>query len=64
MTVECTSKVLAEHDDRLTAADVAGWVQSLPPAATVSAIIHDLGDQRDPYRVLVGLTAKWQENRP
>ena len=63
MQTECTSSVTAEPGDYLTAGDVAGWVSELPKGAQLSAITHDMGSQRDPMRVLVGLRAKWTETR-
>lgn len=63
MDVKCTSKVEAEPGDYLTAGLVKAWAADLPPDATVSHLTRDLGSQRDPYVVLVGLRAAWTETR-
>jgi len=42
---------------------LAEWVVQLPDGAQLSAIIHDLGSQRDPVPTLVGIHATWEETR-
>lgn len=61
--VECTSTVKAEGDGHLTAGAVASWVAGLPGDAKVTHLTRDIGNQRDPWIVLVGLKATWKEKR-
>jgi len=65
MKVECSSKVGGERGDteQLIAADVREWIKSVPDGAVISPISHDKGNQRDPWPVLVGLYARWEEAR-
>lgn len=63
MTIKCESSVTAEPGSFLTAAEVQAWIGELPGSANLTPIIRDLGSQRDPIPTLVGLTAKWTEER-
>ena len=63
INVECSSSVTAESGDYLDADTVRQWLQSVPNGATLSQIIKDLGNQRDPQPVLIGLRASWSETR-
>jgi hypothetical protein len=64
MHIDCKSSVTAEPGDFLTAADVQAWIADIPArAAHLSPILRDFGTQRDPVVTLVGLLAKWTEER-
>lgn len=47
----------------LHAGDVKEWVSQLPDEALLTPIIRDMGNQRDPLRVMTGLHAQWSEDR-
>jgi hypothetical protein len=64
ISVECHSELRSEKgDDYLQAHEIRRWLESVPDGATISQIIRDMGSQRDPMPVLVGLRAKWSETR-
>lgn len=63
-TVKCSAEVRNEGDEQLTAdRSFSEWVRDLPADAKLSAISIDKGSQRDPWPVLVGLRATWEEER-
>lgn len=39
------------------------WLPNIPSAAAIDPLLRECGSQRDPYTVLVGLRATWQEQR-
>lgn len=47
----------------LTAGNVKKWISQLPDDALLFPIMRQTGHQRDPISVLVGLHAKWSEER-
>lgn len=56
-----TTKIETPDPNGLTKAEIADWVDSLPPHARVQAIQKELGTQRDPETVTIGLRASWEE---
>lgn len=62
ITVASTAEFKAT--DPLTASDeLRTWLRDIPDGAEITPITRDIGDQRDPWHILVGLRAKWQEVR-
>jgi hypothetical protein len=55
------STVKVGREDDLTAEMVADWATQLPDNAKVTAIMLEVGDQRDPAQKLIGLAAAWDD---
>lgn len=62
-TVRCTSEFRSNTPALTASAKFVTWVHGLPASAALSPITVDKGTQRDPYPVLVGLRATWDEER-
>ena len=63
-TVKCSAEFRPGGDEQLTAdRALTDWIANLPAYATLSKIEIDKGNQRDPWPVLVGLRATWEEER-
>ena len=63
MTVKNTTSFepeLGEYASLQKSESLMEWLSHLPDGAELSAIIHDLGSQRDPIPTLVGLRATWE----
>lgn len=64
ITVKMQSEYRANDDEPLTASsEFTDWVKALPGEAVLSPSIVEKGNQRDPWPVLVGMVAKWEEER-
>lgn len=63
INVEMSSAVEVKPGESLQASEVREWIAHVPNGATITAVTRQMGHQRDPYDVLVGLTAKWSEVR-
>ena len=64
MNVKCSAEYRLDGDEQLTADRAfSDWVADLPASATLSPITVDKGSQRDPWPVLVGLRATWEDER-
>lgn len=51
------------RDGRVSAPELADWLRHIPSNANLVPIYQERGDQRDSYKVFVGLSATWTENR-
>jgi hypothetical protein len=56
-----SSIVSDEPTSPLTVTEARDWLMDLPPDAKLQAIQRDIGSQRDPWLVTVGLRAAWEE---
>lgn len=63
ITVTMTSKVKASYNKNITPAEMAEWLRHIPSNATLTPIFEERGDQRDSYKVFIGLSATWTETR-
>lgn len=54
-----TAQYVTEDNQRITTAEMVEFCRSVPDRAELSPIIRDLGSQRDPDPVMVGIHAKW-----
>jgi hypothetical protein len=62
--VTCQSQFRAERGEYLTASPAfVSWICDLPKEARLFPVTTDVGSQRDPMVVLVGLNATWTESR-
>lgn len=60
--VKCRSEF--RTDEQLTASlALTQFITDLPADAVLEPITVDQGNQRDPWPVLVGLRATWEEDR-
>jgi hypothetical protein len=67
VNVDCSSRFVLDGvpPQALTVTpDLRAWLGDLPDGATLSAVIRDVGTQRDPEPRLIGLRATWSETRP
>jgi hypothetical protein len=63
-TLKCSTEFVTGDNEQLTAdQDLTDFIRNLPADAKLSPVIHDKGNQRDPWPVLVGLRASWEEER-
>lgn len=63
MTVKCSAE-FRPGDEQLTAdRALTDFIASLPAHAALSPITVDKGSQRDPWTVMVGLRATWDDER-
>lgn len=64
MKIGCSSSVVGAQG-RLTVQEIYTWVNQLPIEADMELVLMlgDEGTQRDPFTILRGLTAKWEEDR-
>lgn len=62
VVVKCTAEF--RRDEQLTAdRELTDFIKGLPADAVLSPITIDQGSQREPWLVLVGLRAEWEEAR-
>lgn len=62
-TVKCSAEFRSEGD-RLTAdRSLTDFITNLPADAALAPITVEKGSQRDPWPVMVGLRATWEEER-
>lgn len=62
-TIRCTAEY-RDGNEALTASSVfTEFIADLPSDAALSPISIEQGTQRDPWQVLVGLRATWDEER-
>jgi hypothetical protein len=63
-SVQCSSEYRTDDNQPLAATpDLVDFITGLPEGAPLTPITVDKGNQRDPWPVLVGLRAQWQEQR-
>lgn len=62
MKTRRTAEFRTDNDEQLRAVDVQVLLAEVPPEAKISAIRVDKGSQREPWPVLVGLRAEWEES--
>ena len=63
-TVKCSAEYRRDDGEPLTAdRPYCDWVRDLPAGAVLYPIQIDKGSQRDPWTVLVGMRATWEEER-
>jgi hypothetical protein len=64
ITVKLSAEFQTEDGDQLTATrEYTDWVADLPSSAELHPVTVDKGNQRDPWPVLVGMRATWEEQR-
>jgi hypothetical protein len=62
--VKCTSEFRPEEREPLEASiELVRWIGDLPAGAVLAPVTVDVGNQRDPWPVMVGLRANWTETR-
>lgn len=61
MKSRLTAEYRTDGEKQLTVGDIRTMIAGVPDEALVSAIRIDKGTQRDPWPVLVGLRAAWEE---
>jgi hypothetical protein len=62
--ITVTSTAEFKLDDYLTTSDdLRQWINHLPDGVPLTPITRDMGSQRDPMHVVVGLRATWEESR-
>lgn len=52
-----------QHSRLSATPDFVFWIEQLPPNAELFPIQVDIGTQRDPRDVLIGMRAIWEESR-
>jgi hypothetical protein len=63
-TVKCSSQFRPVVNEQLTASpELMNWLSRLPDDAVLQHVTFDKGNQRDPWVLLVGLLATWEEER-
>lgn len=62
-TVKCSAEYRPSNDQLTADRAFTDFVTGLPASAVLSPITVDKGNQRDPWVVLVGLRASWEEER-
>lgn len=67
-TVECVSKIegavmSGDREGPVFSQNVREWLTNVPDGATITHIVRDFGNQRDPDVRLIGLRASWSETR-
>lgn len=63
-TVKCSAEFRPVVNERLTASpELMNWLSRLPDDAELQHLTFDKGDQREPWILLVGLRATWEEDR-
>lgn len=62
--VKCVSEFRTESAEQLTASRaLTEFIRDLPADAVLAPVTVEKGNQRDPWPVLVGLRATWEEER-
>lgn len=63
MKTRRTAEYRTNDDSPLRVADIQTMLaDDVPPEAVLTAIRVDKGSQREPYPVLVGLRAEWEDS--
>lgn len=62
-SVKCSAEFRPGREQLTASHALAQFIGGLPADATLSPITTDKGHQRDPWVVLVGLRASWEEER-
>lgn len=63
ITVTLTSQVKAERGQKISPSEMREWLAGIPENASIDGMFEERGDQRDYYKVFVGLKATWTEQR-
>lgn len=62
--VKCVAEYRRDDAEQLVADRAfSDWVRDLPADAALAPIEIDKGSQRDPWPVLIGIRATWEEIR-
>lgn len=61
--VKCSAEFRPGSEPLTADRGLTDWIRDLPADAVLSSVTVDKGNQRDPWPVLVGLRATWEEER-
>lgn len=63
VVVKCSAEFRTDGEQLTADLALVDFIRDLPADAVLQSIIHDKGSQRDPWPILVGLRATWEEAR-
>ena len=61
--VKCAAEFRPGEEQLTANRSLTDFIAGLPATATLAPITVDKGSQRDPWPILVGLRATWEEER-
>lgn len=61
--VRCSAEFRPGDEQLFVSQELEDFISGIPSGALLSPVIVDKGNQRDPWPVLVGLRATWEEGR-
>lgn len=63
MVIQCQAEFKAASGYLITKKELMEFLDPLPLGAVIEPIMKEMGSQRDPWQVFVGVKARWSETR-